>query len=119
MSEQTPERTAVCAAQGKALVLELSLPLVDVAHAHAVFDDQFSHANAAALSFPEAHWRQLEGPFLAGEPYIVLTLGAKQIFDGCCDERIIREQGFRTHALKGEAERWKLHLTKRHSMQAN
>jgi len=49
------------------LVLELPLPVVDVAHAHAVFDDQFSHANAAALSFPEAHWRQLEGPFLAGE----------------------------------------------------
>ncbi|DBA74127.1 hypothetical protein WJX77_012500 [Trebouxia sp. C0004] len=54
------------AAEGKALVLELPLPVVDVAHAHAVFDDQFSHSNAAALSFPEAHWRQLEGPFLAG-----------------------------------------------------
>ncbi len=54
--------------QGKPLVLELPLPVVDVGHAHAVFDDQFSHANAAALSFPETHWRQLEGPFLAGEP---------------------------------------------------
>lgn len=49
-------------------MLELPLPIVDVAHAHAVFDDQFSHANAAALSFPETHWRQLEGPFLAGLP---------------------------------------------------
>ncbi|KAL3147776.1 hypothetical protein ABBQ32_002510 [Trebouxia sp. C0010 RCD-2024] len=54
------------AVQGQPLVLELPLPLVDLAHAHAVFDDQFSHANAAALSFPETHWRQLEGPFLAG-----------------------------------------------------
>lgn len=54
--------------QGKPLVSELPLPVVDVAHAHAVFDDQFSHANAAALSFPETHWRQLEGPFLAGLP---------------------------------------------------
>ncbi len=78
MSEQASERTTVCVAQGKALELELPLPVVDVAHAHAVFDDQFSHANAAALSFPEAHWRPLEGPFLAGEsctePCTVLTL---------------------------------------------
>ena len=50
-------------------MLELPLPVVDVARAHAVFDDQFSHANAAALSFPESHWRQLEGPFLAGLPF--------------------------------------------------
>ena len=54
--------------QGQALVLDLPLPVVDGGHAHAVFDDQFSHANAAALSYPEAHWRQLEGPFLAGLP---------------------------------------------------
>ena len=59
--------------QGQPLVLELPLPLVDLTHAHAVFDDQFSHANAAALSFPETHWRQLEGPFLAGLPFAVAT----------------------------------------------
>ena len=53
-------------------MLELPLPIVDLAHAHAVFDDQFSHANAAALSFPETHWRQLEGPFLAGLPLQLL-----------------------------------------------
>ncbi len=87
----------MCVAQGNALVLELPLPVVDVAHAHAVFDDQFSHANAAALSFPEAHWRQLEGPFLAGEPCTALTLGAKQVLDGC----LISEQVFRTNSLGG------------------
>ncbi len=69
----------MCVAQGKALVLELPLPVVDVAHAHAVFDDQFSHANAAALSFPEAHWRQLEGPFLAGEPCTALLGQSKSM----------------------------------------
>ena len=58
--------------QGMPLLLDLPLPIVDLAHAHAVFDDQFSHANAAALSFPETHWRQLEGPFLAGLPLQLL-----------------------------------------------
>lgn len=98
MSGQTSERTTVCVAQGKALVHELPLPVVDVAHAHAVFDDQFSHANAAALSFPEAYWRQLEGPFLAGKPYTALTLGAKQShsIDGCYDRCMITEQIFDT-----------------------
>lgn len=65
---QRCEVTQWIVVQGQALVLELPLPVVDLAHAHAVFDDQFSHANAAALSFPESHWRQLEGPFLAGGP---------------------------------------------------
>ena len=58
-------------------MLELPIPVVDVGHAHAVFDDQFSHANAAALSFPEAHWRQLEGPFLAGQPFGTILLRKK------------------------------------------
>lgn len=52
--------------QEEKLFLDLPLPVIDAAHAHAVFDDQYSHANAAALTFPEAHWRQLEQPFLAG-----------------------------------------------------
>lgn len=71
--------------QGQPLVLELPLPLVDLAHAHAVFDDQFSHANAAALSFPETHWRQLEGPFLAGLPSAIA-------FAPCCVSPVLGYQ---------------------------
>lgn len=69
LCSRVPSRYVWNVKQGKPLVLELPLPVVDLARAHAVFDDQFSHANAAALSFPEAHWRQLEGPFLAGLPF--------------------------------------------------
>ena len=59
--------------QEESLVLDLPLPVVDIAHAHAVFDDQYSHANEAALTFPETHWRQLEQPFLAGEALTILA----------------------------------------------
>lgn len=59
--------------QEESLVLDLPLPVVDIAHAHAVFDDQYSHANEAALTFSETHWRQLEQPFLAGEALTILA----------------------------------------------
>ena len=48
-------------------MLELPLPVINMARVHVVFDDQVSHANAAALTFGEEHWRKVEAPFLAGE----------------------------------------------------
>ena len=48
-------------------MLELPLPEINMARVHIVFDDQVSHANAAALTFGEEHWRKVEAPFLAGE----------------------------------------------------
>ncbi len=48
-------------------MLELPLPEINMARVHIVFDDQVSHANAAALTFGEDHWRKVEAPFLAGE----------------------------------------------------
>lgn len=63
-------------------MLELPLPEINMARVHIVFDDQVSHANAAALTFGEDHWRKVEAPFLAGER--PLQHGALPPWWRCC-----------------------------------
>ena len=64
-------------------MLELPLPEINMARVHIVFDDQVSHANAAALTFGEEHWRKVEAPFLAGERPLQKTCGMPSCSRNC------------------------------------
>ena len=57
--------------QVEKLAYQLPLPAVDLEHMDVSSDDAFTFANADARSYPEAFWKRLAAPLLAGEQLLL------------------------------------------------